>query len=119
MSGVRRFQDLVAWQKARLLTRAIYIQTQEPKFARDWELTNQMRRAAVSVMSTIAEGFDRQRPAEFRHYLTIAKASCAELCSQLHVAFDVGYVDETLFQQLLAQTEEVSRILGGLRNSIH
>ena len=113
-----RFEDLVAWQKARVLTKAVYEHTGQGSFARDFGLTNQLRRAAVSVMSNIAEGFERGRRAEFHQYLSVAKASCAEVRSQLYVAFDVGYLQKSDFDKLLAQAEEVSRILGGLKLAV-
>jgi len=118
MSKVARFEDLIAWQKARELTKAIYQLTRQGTFAKDYGLVNQMQRAAVSVMSNIAEGFERARPAEFHQFLSIAKASCAEVRSLLYVAFDVGHLAEADYQRLLAQSEEVARIIGGLRASV-
>jgi four helix bundle protein len=86
MSGrIEHFEDFVAWQKARVLTAKIYRVTDEGKFARDFGLRDQIRRAAVSIMSNIAEGFERGRAAEFHQFLSIAKASCAELRSQLYL----------------------------------
>jgi len=90
---VERFEDLIAWQKARQLTSVIYRITSLSDFARDFGLRDQIRRAAVSVMSNIAEGFDRASRSEFHQFLVIAKASCAEVRSQLYVAQDVGYID--------------------------
>ncbi len=79
MSGsIERFEDLIAWQKARVLTRQIYQLTSEVPFSRDFGLKDQIRRAAISIMSNIAEGFERNRPAEFHQFLSVAKASCAE-----------------------------------------
>ncbi len=110
-----RFEDLVAWQKARALTASIYRATDSGNFARDFGLRDQVRRAAVSVMSNVAEGFERGKSAEFHQFLCIAKASCAEVRSQLYVALDVGHLNHQSFTALLAQAEEVGRILGGLR----
>ena len=74
MSGkVERFEDLVAWQKARVLTKAIYEMMGQGDIVKDFGLKDQMRRAAVSIMSNIAEGFERNRPAEFHQFLSIAK----------------------------------------------
>ena len=93
MSGkVERFEDLVAWQKARGLTKAIYEMTGKGDIVKDFGLKDQMRRASVSIMSNIAEGFERNRPAEFHQFLSIAKGSCAELRAQLYVAVDAGYI---------------------------
>ena len=78
---VERFEDLIAWQKARKLTSRIYKTTNEGEFARDYSLRDQIRRAAVSTMSNIAEGFERGGAAEFHRFLVMAKGSCAELLS--------------------------------------
>src|SRR5579871_6483852 len=78
---IRRFEDLIAWQKARTLTAAVYRVTAEGPFSRDFALRDQIRRAAISVMSNIAEGFERGKPTEFHNFLCIAKGSCAEIRS--------------------------------------
>jgi four helix bundle protein len=115
---IERFEDLIAWQKARVLTRAIYQVTKQGAFSKDLALSRQIQRAAVSIMSNIAEGFERGGRREFRQFLSTAKASCAEVRSQLYVAFDVGYLDKAGFQRLLAQAEEIGKIIGGLRVSM-
>jgi four helix bundle protein len=118
MGSVRRFEDLIAWQKARALTKAIYDISRQGDFRRDFGLAGQIQRAAVSVMSNVAEGFERSRPAEFQHFLSIAKASCAEVRSLLCVALDVSYLVQEKFELLMSQAEEVGRVIGGLRSSI-
>jgi four helix bundle protein len=118
MNKVARFEDLIAWRKARDLTRDVYAVTRNGDFARDFGLCGQLQRAAVSVMSNIAEGFDRGRLTEFHQFLSTAKASCAEVRSQLYVALDAGYLTQTEFERLLASAEEVSRIVAGLRRSV-
>ena len=118
MSGVTKFEDLIAWQKARQLNKMIYQVTASGKFAKDFTLVDQIRRAAISVMSNIAEGFDREGPVEFHRFLVIAKASCAEVRSQLYVALDVGYLDAQQFGELMSMTNETGRVLNGLRLSI-
>lgn len=115
---VERFEDLVAWQKARILAADIYRISPSGDFARDFGLRDQIRRAAVSVMSNVAEGFERASRTEFHQFLVIAKASCAELRSQLYVALDAGYLAREAFSAMSAQTEELSRILGGLRAAV-
>lgn len=115
---VERFEDLIAWQKARQLTVEIYRITAHGEFARDFGLRDQIRRAAVSVMSNIAEGFDRGARGEFHQFLVIAKASCAEVRSQLYVALDVGYIVQEIFSSLNSRTDELSRIIGGLRAAV-
>jgi four helix bundle protein len=118
MSKIERFEDLIAWQKARLLTKRIYEITRRKPFATDFGLTGQIQGAAVSAMSNIAEGFERGSRGEFHQFLTTAKASCAEVRSQLYVALDIGYLDHTTFETVLAQAEEVGRIVGGLRAAV-
>jgi four helix bundle protein len=115
---IERFEDFIAWQKARVLTAAIYRVTNEGEFVHDFGLKDQIRRAAVSSMSNIAEGFERGRSTEFHQFLSIAKASCAEVRTQLYVAFDVGYLSLPIFDGLMAQATEVGLILGGLRLSV-
>jgi four helix bundle protein len=118
MAKITRFEELIAWQKARVMTREIYRVTSSGKFAQDFGLKDQIRRAAVSVMSNIAEGFERGGRAEFHQMLSIAKASCAEVRSELYVAADAGYVDEAVCARLFPIIEEVGRIVGGLRVSV-
>jgi four helix bundle protein len=115
---VEKFEDLIAWQKARELVKSIYQMTDEGRITKDYGLKDQMRRAAVSITSNIAEGFERNRPKEFHQFLSIAKGSCAELRSQLYTALDVAYLDEAAFEKLQSQANEVGRIIGGLRASI-
>lgn len=116
--NVERFEDLIAWQKAKKLARDIYKLATNQPFVKGFGLTIQMQRAAVSIMSNIAEGFDRSSRTEFHRFIVIAKSSCAELRSQLHLAFDTGYANQARFDKLIHQAEEVSRILGGLKASL-
>jgi four helix bundle protein len=118
MADVSRFEDLIAWQKARVLTRRIYEITKETDMARDYGLSGQMQRAAVSIMSNIAEGFERGTSNEYHQFLVIAKASCGELRSQLYIAVDAGYIDQSQFRELYTLAEETSRVISGLRASI-
>jgi four helix bundle protein len=118
VAAVTRFEDLVAWQKARVLTREIYQASRIGLFSKDYGLANQIQRAAVSVMSNIAEGFERNRPNEFHQFLSTSKSSCGEVRSQLYVALDVGYLTTARFDDLLQYAEEVGRIVGGLRASV-
>jgi four helix bundle protein len=115
---IEKFEDLIAWQKARKLTREIYKSTNHGKFASDYGLKDQIRRAAVSSMSNIAEGFERGGLVEFQRFLAIAKGSCAELRTQLYVALDVGYLGPNAFDLLMARATEVGKIIGGLRASV-
>ena len=118
MSKIEKFEDLIAWQKARALTKAIYTITRAADFSRDFGLAGQIQRAAVSAMSNIAEGFERAGLKEFHKFLSMAKASCAEVRSHLYVALDLDYLAQGSFQKIRAQAEEVARITGGLRTSV-
>jgi four helix bundle protein len=115
---IEKFEDFIAWQKARSLTREIYKVTNLPAFSRDFGLKDQIRRSAVSIMSNIAEGFERGRASEFHQFLSIAKGSCAELRSQLYVAVDADYMPETRFEQIMSMATEVGNVVGGLRLSV-
>ena len=86
---ISKFEELIAWQKSRELVTAIYKVTNGKEFSRDFGLRDQIQRAAVSIMSNIAEGFERAGRAEFHQFLVIAKGSCAEVRSQLYVALDI------------------------------
>jgi four helix bundle protein len=119
MSGsIERFEDIIAWQKARALTKRVYQVTRQGTLAADRGLTSQMQRAAVSTMANIAEGYERDGLGEFHRYLIIAKASCGELKSHCYAALDAGYLDEETFAQLAAQSEEVARLIRALRASV-
>ena len=117
-SRIEEFEDLIAWQKARDLAREIYRVTQQGAFAKDYGLSGQIQRAAVSIMSNIAEGFERGNPREFHQFLSVAKAFCAEVRSQLYVALDAGYLDEEHFQILMRLAKETGKVIGGLRVSV-
>ena len=118
MRKTEKFEDLIAWQKARDLTKAIYQVTKSHPFIKDFGLCSQIQRSAVSVMSNIAEGFDRAGRAEFHQFLVIAKGSVAEVRSQLYVALDAKYISEKQFNQLKLLSEETARIVGGLRSAV-
>ena len=113
-----RFEDLLVWQKARELTRLIYELTKVKSFSRDFALRDQIRAAAVSVMSNIAEGYERDSDAEFGHFLSIAKGSCGEIRSQLYVAVDQAYVGDAEFAEVSGRAIEVSRMLKGLTRTV-
>ena len=115
---INRFEDLIAWQKARQLVAAVYGVTIKGAFAKDYGLRDQVQRSAVSIMSNIAEGFDRGSRPEFHRFLVIAKGSCAEVRSQLYVALDCGYISQQDFDTIVALAQEVAKIIGGLRASV-
>ncbi len=88
MAKIKQFEDIESWKKARRLTKEIYDATSAGKFVRDFGLKDQIRRAAVSILSNIAEGFERGGDKEFLQFLAVAKGSCGELRAQLYVALD-------------------------------
>ncbi|KAF0106468.1 MAG: hypothetical protein FD146_2559 [Anaerolineaceae bacterium] len=109
MPTITRFEEIEAWQTARELTKQIYSLTERGAFGRDFGLKDQIRRAAVSVMSNIAEGFESQTQQQFIRYLGIAKASAGEFRSQLYVSRDLGYITVEQFDDAFRLAEKVSR----------
>lgn len=109
MPTITRFEDIEAWKTARELTVTIYKLTDQGAFARDFGLKDQIRRAAVSVMSNIAEGFESQTRAQFVRYLGFAKASAGEVRSQLYIALDVNYLTKEQFEQIFDVADKVVR----------
>lgn len=114
MATFRGFEENEGWQKARLLVRAIYALSNHEPFAKDFALRDQIRRAGVSVMSNIAEGFGRDGTREFVQFLTIAKGSANEVKAQLYVAIDQGYISQQDFDRLYALAGETGGMIGGL-----
>jgi len=121
MSTIKRFEEIKAWQEARGLANLVYGISNEGGFAKDFGLRDQLRRAAVSVGSNIAEGFARNGNREFAKFLWIAKGSIAEVQSQLYTAMDVGYISEDQFQLLYDKASYCAlllyRFIGTLRSS--
>jgi len=115
---IDKFEDLIAWQKARKLTKEVYRISKRGAFAKDFGLSGQIQRASVSIMSNIAEGFERGGRGEFHQFLSVAKASCAEVRSLLYVALDIKYIDKIGFKRIMDKAKEVGRIVGGLRASV-
>ena len=110
------FENLVIWKKARELVNQIYAITRKDKFSKDWALVDQIRKAAISVMSNIPEGFERGSNTEFMQFLYIAKASCGELRSQLMIAFDQGYINKDEFDDIYNLARKVAGIIGNFIN---
>jgi four helix bundle protein len=113
MNKIEKFEDIVAWQKARILTQQIYGCSKVGTFARDFGLRDQVQRASVSTMANIAEGFERGGDKEFIQFLSTAKGSCGEVKSHLYVAMDQSYVSKEQFTGLYQQADEVSRLVAG------
>ncbi len=114
MAKIERFEDIESWKKARALASHIYRSTNSGAFGRDFGLRDQIRRAGVSSMSNIAEGFERGGgDKEFARFLSIAKGSAGEVRSQLYVALDAGYITRAEIDELSQLAIEVSRLLSG------
>jgi len=113
MSQIQKFEDVIAWQKARELTKQVYAHTKVGQFARDFGLKDQIQRASVSTMANIAEGFDRGGDKEFIQFLSTSKGSCSEVKSHLYVALDQQYIAPEQFTVLYNNADEVSRLLSG------
>jgi four helix bundle protein len=110
---INKFEDIESWKKARRLTNEIYQTSASGGFVRDFGLKDQIRRASVSILSNIAEGFERGGDKEFSQFLAVAKGSCGEVRAQLYVALDQGYLSPELFDQLLNSATEVGQLLSG------
>jgi four helix bundle protein len=113
MGTITRFEDIDAWQKARELTTAVYAHSNTGRFSKDFGLRDQMRRASVSIMSNVAEGFERGGRSEFIQFLAIAKGSAGEVEAQLYGALDQNYIDEREFASLKAQAQSTKRLIAG------
>ncbi len=113
MAGIGRFEEIDAWKEASELARAVYHVTSLASFNKDIELRRQMRRASVSVMANIAEGFDAASNREFLKFLGYALRSATEIQSHLYVALDQGYVDQKMFGSLQEKTVTVKNLIGG------
>ena len=112
---IERFEDLEAWQAARVLVSQVYDMTRQAQdTGRDYRFRDQITAAAVSVMSNIAEGFSRRTDREFAQFLFISKGSCAEVQSLLYVALDQHYTNKASFQKIYGQAESVARLTSGL-----
>lgn len=105
-----KFEDVLAWQKAKSLTLTIYTHF---KSEMDFGFKDQIQRASVSIMNNIAEGFERKGDKELSHFLYIAKASCGEVRSMLHLAKALNYLSEEDFQEMYSESVEISKMLSG------
>ena len=114
MPKIQRFEDLIAWQKARVLANNIYALTRKSMFARDFGLRNQITEAAGSSMHNIAEGFDAGYDAEFARFLKLARRSASEVQSELYLALDAGYITEDELKNAYAVAVEVKKLINGM-----
>lgn len=113
MAKIERFEEIKAWQLAKDLVTTVYRSSENGRFAQDYSLRDQIRRAAVSVMSNIAEGFERGTDKDFQRFLYMAKGSAGEVRSHLFVANELGYLTVEEFSVLRGKAEDVSKSLSG------
>lgn len=113
MATISKFEDIIAWQKALELSDLIYLYSNNDKFSRDFGLKDQMRRASVSVVSNIAEGFEREGNNQFIYFLLVAKASAGELRAQLYIAKNQKYISQNEFEIINTKVLEVSKTISG------
>ena len=116
MGKIERFEDISAWQKARELVKNVYGVCGVESYRKDYSLIDQTRRAGISIMANIAEGFARRTNKDFINFLGIAHASAAELQSHLYVALDQNYISDTDFNSLYKMAEETSKLIQGFIN---
>ena len=119
MSRIERVEDIMAWQKARELNKSIYDITNKPPFSKDFSLIDQIRRASVSIMANIAEGFGRKSKKEFANFLNIAYGSAAETQCHLYIALDQNYITQKDFDYLYRKTDETSKMIQGFMNYLN
>ena len=115
---ISRFEDLIAWQKARAFCANVHRLTAAGRLEKNYGFRDQIQRAAVSIMSNLAEGFDRASRKEFHKFIVVAKGSCAEVRSLLYVALDAGLVSQADFHAAMRDAQELARILAGLRSAV-
>jgi four helix bundle protein len=118
MTAVTRFEDLIAWQEARKLNQLAYKITAEGMFVKDFEMRDQLRSAALSAMTNIAEGFDNESSVEFARFLGMARRSAVEVQSLCYAALDVKHITEDVFQICYDQAKKTKAIIGGLKKSV-
>src|SRR6266542_2885227 len=119
MAKIKKFEDIESWKRARGLARDIYEVTATGKFAHDFGLKDQIRRASVSILSNIAEGFERGGDKEFLQFLALAKGSSGEARAQLYVALDQDYISAAQFETLSRAATEVSQLISGFMKYLH
>lgn len=112
---INSFEDVISWQKARVLNKAIYTSFNGCK---DYSFRDQIQRASVSIMNNIAEGFERETKPELIRFLFISKGSCGEVKSMIILAHDLGYLTKQQLVEYAALTTEISKLLYGLIKSL-
>jgi four helix bundle protein len=115
MARIQAFEDLEVWKLARKLTVQVYRLSQKGAFAKDYGFCSQIRRASVSIVSNIAEGFERSSNSQFMQFLDIANGSAGEVRAQLYVALDLGYITQEQFQEVFKDITSIGKMLTSLK----
>jgi four helix bundle protein len=115
---IRKFEDIQAWQEARVLVNQVYKLTRDGALSKDFGLRDQLQRASVSVMANIAEGFDCDSNIEFGRFLGIARRSAVEVQSLLYAASDIGYVSPDEFKSTCDQANKTKALISGFKNAL-
>ena len=118
MAAFKTFEEINAWQNARVFVKDVYALTRCGDFCKDYGLKDQIQRAAVSICSNIAEGFERRGNKELINFLWIAKGSAAEVCSQLYNARDLGYITDEQFKTMYDSSKQIGGMLFNLISSL-
>lgn len=118
MALIQRFEDIQAWQEARALVKMIYVLTSKEQIAKDFGMKDQIRRASVSAMTNIAEGFDCESKLEFSRFLGIARRSAVEVQSLLYAAMDTRYINQAEFDLHYEQARKTKALIGGFKHSL-
>jgi four helix bundle protein len=108
---IEKFEDILSWQKSKILAVSLYRIFRDVK---DYSFKNQIERAVISISNNVAEGYERRSNKEFKQFLYIAKGSCGEVRSMLHIALELGYITKSNFEKMFSASEEISRLLSGL-----
>jgi len=118
MAMIQRFEDIQAWQESRILVKMIYSLTNKELFSKDYGMRDQIRRASVSTIANIAEGFDCESKIEFARFLGIARRSAVEVQSILYAALDTGYISQKEFDSHYEQARKAKALIGGFKRSL-
>lgn len=118
MATFRRFEDIQAWQKARVIAKEVYIASGKGEFGKDFDLRSQIRRSVGSIMANIAEGQGRRTNKDFANFLNISLGSVAETKSHFYLALDLNYVDKSVFDEIYEKLDEVGRMIFALSNHL-
>jgi len=113
VATIKNFEDIESWILSRELVKEIYHITKITELRKDFSLRDQIQRSVVSIMSNIAEGFERGNTKEFIYFLRISRGSCAELISQLYILLDLNYIDKNTFDRLYKQAKSINKSITG------